>query len=493
MVRFAPSGLIRENEEDIRCRRGDRTMLNLSQRLILGCTLLACLTVGLVVVAHRTLAFAGQGGWAGIFIVAAVLVAAATIYFVLQPIHRLAGDARRIAQGNLEHQVEWSSRDDFGVIAGELSRIAMRLRELRDTEAGRRQMEFQLSDAVLQSIFEPIIVTDGKGHVLKVNQAAAELLGESAADRMSLASTPGGDKILNAIRDAVSMQKAVAAEDEASMLPMRIGQRERSYRLRATPMRDADGRLLGAVTTLEDVTTLQDTDRFKTQFITVASRKLRDPLLQLRRGLYALSQGFGGPLLPLQAELVATASKESEQLDELMSDLIEVAELDAGKRELKLERLRPLPALMEARDRYCDEAAQKHIRLEVSAYADLSVVYADRRALRSILDNLLSNALRYTPPEGEILLAAEEIRDFVQFTVRDTGRGIEAERLSTIFDRFNAFSESGTGMGLALVRRLVESLGGQTAVESRLDHGTTFRFTLPVAPVEAPHHPVEVG
>jgi signal transduction histidine kinase len=326
-----------------------------------------------------------------------------------------------------------------------------------------------------------------------VNQAAAELLGDAATDRMALVNTPGGDKILNAIHDAVSMQKAVATEDEASMLPMRIGKLERSYRLRTTPMRDSEGRLLGTVTTLEDVTSLQDTDRFKTQFITVASRKLRDPLLRLRRGLYALGQGFGGELLPLQAELVAEAGHESEKLDDLMGDLIEVAELDTGKRELKLERLHPLQALSEARDRFCDEAAHKHIRVEVSAFADLSVVEADRRALRSILDNLLSNALRYTSPEGEILLAAEETTDFVQFTVRDTGRGIEAERLSTIFDRFNPFSESGTGLGLALVRRLVESLGGQIAVESRLGNGTTFRFTLPVASVEAIHHPVEVG
>ena len=174
----------------------------------------------------------------------------------------------------------------------------MRLRDLRDSEAGRRQMEFQLSDAVLQSIFEPIIVTDGKGHLLKVNPAAAELLGEAATDRMALANTPGGDKILSAIRDAIAMQKAVAAEGEAAMLPMRIGKQARSFRLRTTPMRDSEGRLLGTVTTLEDVTSLQDTDRFKTQFIAVASRKLRDPLLQLRRGLYALGQGFGGELLP---------------------------------------------------------------------------------------------------------------------------------------------------------------------------------------------------
>ncbi len=331
-------------------------MLNLSQRLILGCVLLGCLTVGLVVATHRALAAAGQLHLANAICVAAVLIAAATIFFVLRPIQNLARDAHRIAQGNLEHRVEWSSRDSFGVIASELNRIAVRLRELRDTEAGRRQMEFQLSDAVLQSIFEPIIVTDGKGHVLKVNQAAAELLGEAAGDRMVLANTPGGDKILSAIRDAVSMQKAVAAEDEASMLPMRIGQQERSFRLRTTPMRDSEGRLLGTVTTLEDVTSLQDTDRFKTQFITVASRKLRDPLLQLRRGLYALAQGFSGEMTPLQTELVADASKDAENLDDLMSDLIEVAEIDTGKREMKLERISPLQALNETRARYCDEA-----------------------------------------------------------------------------------------------------------------------------------------
>lgn len=468
-------------------------MLNLTQRLLLGCVLLACLTLGLVVLTHQALAASGQARLAYGFVLAALIVEVGTVYFVLRPIRQLARDAQHIAQGNLDHRVEWNSHDDFGVIAANLGCLALRLRELRDSEAGRRQMEFQLSDAVLQSIFEPIIVTDGRGQVLKVNQAASELLGEAATDRMALANTPGGEKILSAIRDAVSMQKAVATEDEAALLPMRIGSKERSYRLRTTPMRDAEGRLLGAVTTLEDVTSLQDTDRFKTQFISVASRKLRDPLLRLRRGLYAINQGFSGELRPLQAELVASCCGEAEKLDDLMADLIEVAELDSGKREFKLVRLRPFTILTDARDRYIDEAAQKHIRVEVNAYADLATVCADRRAARSILDNLLSNAIRYTPDDGEILLAAEEIKNYVQITVRDTGRGIEAERLGNIFDRFTAFSEKGSGLGLAMVRRLVESLGGQIAVESRLGHGTTFRFTLPVALAEEVKHPVEVG
>ncbi len=468
-------------------------MLNLTQRLILGCVVIAALAVCLIAATHRALSAAGQMHLAIALLISLILVELATVMLVLHPIRMLAADARKIARGNLEHRVEFGGRDSFGEIAAELNRIAVRLRELRDTDAGRRQMEYQLSDAVLQSIFEPIIVTDAKGHILKLNQAAADVLGEAANDRLALTNTPGGDKILSAIRDAISMQKPIAAEGEASMLPMRIGKQSRSYRLRTMPMRDSDGRLLGTVTTLEDVTTLQDTDRFKSQFISVASKKLRDPLLQLRRGIYALQHGFGGELLPLQSELVIEAGNEAEKLSDLMADLIEVAELDSGKREFVLERLRPLPLLDEARCRFIDEAAAKQVRIEVNAFADLSLVLADRRAIRSMLDNLIGNALRYTPPNGEILLAAEELKDYVQFTVRDSGRGIEAERLSDIFDRFNPFSESGTGMGLALVRRLVESLGGQIAVESRIGHGTTFRFTLPVAVAEATPHPVEVG
>jgi signal transduction histidine kinase len=468
-------------------------MLNVTERLILGCTVLAGLAVWLGLAAHRQLVASGHPGLAIAIPLASIVVAIATTAAVLHPIRLLARDARKIAQGNLEHRSDWSSRDSFGAIAAELNRIAVRLRELRESEAGRRQMEFQLSDAVLQSIFEPIIVTDAKGHLLKVNQAASELLGESATDRMALNNTPGGAKILSAIRDAVAMQKAVAGEGEAALLPMRLGKADRSFRLRTTPMRDSEGRLLGTVTTLEDVTSLQNTDRFKTQFIAVASRKLRDPLLQLRRGLYALSQGFGGEMNSLQTELIAAAVQESQKLDDLMGDLIEVAEIDVGKREMKLENLRPLALLREVEDRYGAAAAEKRIQIDIKAFADLSFVRADRRAVRSILDNLLANAIRFTAYEGEIILAAEEIKDYVQFTVRDSGRGIEAERLTTLFDRFNSYSEQGTGMGLALVRRLVESLRGQIAVESRFGHGTTFRFTLPVAAVDVGRHPVEVG
>src|SRR5271170_1163631 len=382
----------------------------------------------------------------GTCLIVAVAIGIVSMLFVVLPIRRTAKTARLIGQGDLNQRIEWRTHDDLGDIATEINRMAIRLRDLRETESGRRQMEQQLSDAVVQSIFEPVIVTDAKGHVLKLNQASTELLGGGSSDRMVLTNTPGGEKILNAVRMAVSIQRASTSEGEAALLPMRIGKAQRSYRLRTTPMRDGEGKLLGAVTVLEDVTELQEVDRFKTRFLSVASQKLRDPLQRLRLSLYALTRGHAGELRPLQRDLIGGAEQEAEQLNDLMADLIEVGELETGRRELKIERLRPADILQEAITRHEDGARAKKIELRLKAFADLAHVNADRRAVRSILDNLMVNALRYTPEGGTIVLEATEIKDGVQFFMRDNGRGIEAERLRTIFGRFSGGSDAGTGL-----------------------------------------------
>lgn len=426
-------------------------------------------------------------------ILGAILISFFMVTSIIVPLRRTAHSARQIGGGDLQHRVEWRASDDLGAIAAEINRLAVRLRDLRETESGRRQMEQQLSDAVVQSIFEPVIVTDAKGHLLKLNQAAQEVLGEASGDRNALANTPGGDRILEAVREAVSMQQAATGEGEAALLPMRIGEAERSYRLRTTPMRDDHGRLLGAVTLLEDVTALAEVDRFKTRFLNVASQKLQEPLQHLRLALYTLIRGYAGSLNPLQMDIAHGGELEAEKLDDIMTDLMEVAELDTGRRELRTEKVQPFDALQNAAARHRETAQEKNIRLIVKAFEDLPYVTADRRAVRTILDNLIQNALRYTPSEGEIRLEAVEMQDSVQFFVIDTGRGIEAERLPGIFDRFSGTGTAGTGMGLALVRRLVESQGGQVAVESRLDHGSSFSFTLPIAATNPTRHPVEVG
>ncbi len=487
--------------------------MNLNQRLIAGLLLLVALVAALAALSLSTLH--GVEGSAAhtielvawIAIPAALCVAAVCAIAVLGPLRRAAEQMRAIGQGTLEQRLDWSADDSLGKIANDVNRMAVHVRDLRETDFGRKQMEHQLSDAVVQSIFEPVIVTDAKGQVLKLNTAAEQLLRDAAVDRTALASTPGGEKILKAVRDAVSMQRPVAHEGEAALLPMWIGQAERSYRLRTTPIRDNDGKLLGAVSVLEDVTELQDLDRFKTRFIAVASDKLRTPLEQLRLALYSLTKGFAGDLRPLQSDLINGAQEEAERLNDLMADLIDVAELDTGRRELRMERLRPIDILRDAALRFQDEARKRDVQIHIEAFSDLSPIYGDRRALKSVMDNLLSNALRFTPAKGTIVLEAEEQKKRVQFFVRDTGVGIEPERLKRVFGRFvqgartaeevrgavGSAGPDGTGLGLALVRRLIEQMQGQVSVESRVGHGTTFSFTLPLAPTRITRHAIEVG
>jgi NtrC-family two-component system sensor histidine kinase KinB len=421
-----------------------------------------------------------------------LLFAAQFTYLVVHPITTLARSAKQISEGNLEQQIDVRSRDEVGQLAREFNRMAVRIREFRESAAGRMMLEQGLSDAVLQSIFEPVIVADSRGEVLKLNRAAIDVFGTAGESPATLARTPGGEKILQAVRDAVAMQRPIAHEGEAAILPLRLRNDERSYRMRTTPMRDSEGRLLGAVTVLEDMTELRGVDRFKTQFLSAASQKLRQPLQEIRLGLYTLRRGLAGELRPLQAEIVEDAHQKAEGLDDLMSDLIELAEVDTGTRALEQARLRPVDILRGAVERFDAEARSKGVTLEYFAYPDISYVVADRRAARSIFDNLLSNALRFTPSGGSVTLQAQEKKSAVQFFVRDTGRGIEPERLAGIFGRFSSIG-GGTGLGLALVRRLVESMGGQISVESRLNGGTVFSFTLPTAAAQISRHPVEIG
>ena len=432
-------------------------------------------------------------GACGACIVMAVLLLAAMIFYTLLPLRLAARAARRVGKGDLQLRIDWPRSDELGAIATEFNRLAIRLRDLRETESGRREMEYQLSDAVVQSIFEPVIVTDGRGQILRLNKSARELLGDAADNRTGLTRTPGGEQILAAIHSAVSLQQSVGGEGETALAPLRIGESGRNYRLRATPIRDNEGHLLGAVTVLEDVTELQEVDRFKTRFLAIASKKLRDPLEKLRIAIHALSRGYAGELRSLQSDVLEGARSEAQRMDDLMADLFAVAELDSGHRTLDRKALRPLDLLREAQASIRTEAMERSVTVEVEAPADLRRVEADRRALRSVFENLLTNALRYTPSGGSIRLTAIESEGVVQFSVADTGDGIGPERLTRIFGRFNSGEGEGSGLGLALVRRLIEAHGGRVSVESRLQAGTTFSFTLPMAAEAETRHPVEAG
>jgi len=279
------------------------------------------------------------------------------------------------------------------------------------------------------------------------------------------------------------MQRPVAEETEAALVPMKVGGADRSYRLRTTPMRDENGRLLGAVTLLEDITALREVDRIKSDFISIASGKLRTPLQSLQLALHTLAGQYAGELNDQQLDLLMDARRNAEQLDDLMEDLLQLAEIDSGAHKMSFEACRPIDLVREAILQHAALADSRHIKLEHTVAPDLPSISADRQAVKRIFDNLLSNAVRHTHRDGQVTISAEERENNVVFSVRDTGEGIAEEYLPNIFSRFvhvHGKPGGGTGLGLALVKRLVEAQGGQVAVSSVVGSGTVFTFTLPL-------------
>jgi PAS domain S-box-containing protein len=403
--------------------------------------------------------------------------------YVVDPISLLAEKAKLVGEGDFDQHLVVSSSDEIGVLATEFNRMLVRLRDLRRSDYGRLLIEQKKSDAVIDSIGEPVIVTNSNNRVIKVNRAARQLFGSSLSGNgggTALEGFEGGERILRAVRDAVSMQRPVAGDGEAAIVPIQVGGAERDFRLRATPMRDSKDHLLGAVTLLEDITAITEVDKLKTAFISVASSKLREPLHSLRLALHAVIEGYVGEASEQQNEMLRSARENADKLDELISDLLELAEIDTGTRRLSTERLRPIDLAREAIERFRAAAESKQIKLENKVWPDLSWVVGDRRAIASILDNLLSNAVRHTDRGGRIAIEASEHVGRIFFSVRDSGEGIPEQYLPTIFSRFNRIGDKaeGTGLGLALVKRLVEAQGGQVSVESRPGEGATFTFAL---------------
>jgi two-component system, NtrC family, sensor histidine kinase KinB len=407
--------------------------------------------------------------------------------YIVDPILKLSEKAKRIGEGDLDQHIDLSSKDEIGLLASEFNRMAARLRDLRQSDYWRMLMERKKSDAVIDSIYEPVIVTDAQGHVTKINQSAAKLLegwrNGKVNEDISLSGFSAGERITQAVRDAIAMQRPVEAEGESALVPIKVDGAERSFRLRTTPMRDSEGRLIGAVSVLEDITHMRQIDWLKTEFISVASSKMREPLHSLQMALHALVEKYRDELDDQKLDLLYSARNDAEQLDDLMSDLLELTEIESGAKQLSSEPVRPSDLVQSAMERNRAYAESKHVKLESNVPPDSPRVLADLKAIRQIFNNLLSNAIRHTDRDGKVIISAEERGNRVVFSVRDTGEGIPEKYLPNIFDRFVRIEGKpggGTGLGLALVKRLVEAQGGQVGVESRVGEGTTFTFTIPV-------------
>jgi signal transduction histidine kinase len=174
----------------------------------------------------------------------------------------------------------------------------------------------------------------------------------------------------------------------------------------------------------------------------------------------------------------------TQQMHRLRQDLLDVASIEAGRLSIDVERHDPCSLLKEVREHFAPVAAEKEVELSVTLPAELPIILADRERVVQVLANLIGNAIKFTPAGGRITLSVCAMPEGVCFSVSDTGRGVPAEQLSRIFDRFvktTLGNRSGAGLGLAISKGIVEAHGGTIWAESEEGRGSTFSFTLPAA------------
>lgn len=369
----------------------------------------------------------------------------------------------------------------------------------RDAEDALRSSE-QRQRAVLWSIADAVMSTDREGIVMSINPAmerlagwaAAEVLGRPYAEVYPMLGEDG--QLLPPERRflarAVEERTVVASRGFGTTLVARDGAAV-PVAVTAAPILDAHGDLVGGVVVLRDVSHEREADEFKTSLVSTVSHELRTPLTMI--------QGFAELLLARDLgqeksrHAVGQIHASAERLSRLIADLLSVSRIDAGRLEVHPTRVRFREVLAEVTKQFTGD---REIRVAVDG---VGWVLADRDRLAQILTNLVSNAVKYSPPDAPIDVTARDRGHEIRVAVADRGLGMTDEELGRLFQKFfrarrpEVRETPGTGLGLYITKSLVELHGGAIGAESEPGRGSTFWFTLPAAPGEADGSPGSRG
>lgn len=398
---------------------------------------------------------------------------------VVRPLAALTASAKAASRGDLDRLVPVTSHDELGQLAAAFNAMTLEVKRLRALDADRLRRALRTTQAAIDSLPDGVVMIDERRAVELANETAHRLFGLSAGQ-----AGPG--------QDLPWLGQVLERPDEPPdsyrpSIEVRDGDADRSFLPRCVALRNADGRVIGWTVILVDVTAFRRLDRYKDSLLSMASHELKTPLTSMRMLVPLLLEQTVGPLNPRQAELLGVTRDAMERMRHIVETILDLGRLAGGRMPADPKCVDParLAATGVAASRHAFEGKGVALRTEVPA--DLPRVRCDPGHIDHVFSNLLSNALRHTPAGGEVVVSAAAARgaardDAVRFEVRDTGCGIAAAHVARVFETFYRVpgqpSDSGTGLGLSLVKQIVESHGGEVGVASAPGTGSTFWFTL---------------
>jgi PAS domain S-box-containing protein len=357
-------------------------------------------------------------------------------------------------------------------------------------------------ETLFNSIGDGVVMTDEFGKVVRINPAGLNILGFTEKDLLgkwfpkilvgvtenntpiSLIDRPISQAFLtgNSISDKMAYRRK-----DGSVIPVSIT---------VSPMM-VGNRPVGAIEVFRDITLEHEVDRMKSEFISLASHQLRTPLLAIKTYTHMLLDGFMGPVEPAQLKALKTIISASNRMNELISTLLNITRMETGSIAVAPRLLNLAKIANEVHKELRHAAGEKQINLRLVLPDKPPKVKTDSLITKEILTNLMTNAIKYTPEGGTVTVELKVKPTAMVFCVRDTGLGIPEAVHAQIFTKFYrapnvvARETTGTGLGLYLVKGLVDALGGTIRFDSQENVGTAFYFSLPRQQIK-PNHKIAI-
>jgi two-component system, NtrC family, sensor histidine kinase KinB len=406
---------------------------------------------------------------------------------LLGPLGALARTVRRIGEGDLDARVTVEGKDEIAALATEFNTMANRLADYRSSSLGELLQAQQASQAVIDSLPDPVLVLDAAGAILNLNGAAETTLRLGAGG-----TTPALSALDPALRAVVERVRAHVLSGKGAYVPrgfeeaVRIDSPEGGRHLlpRASPLYSEEGGVAGVTIVLQDVTRLMRFDELKNDLVATVAHELRTPLGSLRMAVHLCVEEAAGTLTEKQADLMFAARQDCERLQAIVDDLLDLSRIQSGRMTLEVGRVEASALVLEAEATLRSAADAARITLSAAPAATPLEVRGDPERVRLVLANLLANAIQHTPPGGSVEVRVSSTGEAARFEVRDTGEGIPREHLDHVFEKFYRVPgarRSGVGLGLYIAREIVAAHGGAIGAESEPGKGSTFWFTLPLA------------
>jgi two-component system, NtrC family, sensor histidine kinase KinB len=408
---------------------------------------------------------------------------------ILRPLSVLGQTARRLGEGDMEVRAKVSRQDEIGALARDFNAMADRLAQYRHSSLGELLQAQQQAQAAIDSLPDPVLIFDLEGQLLSANRAAERILHvtveESTGEPLARAE-PQIRAVVDKVRAKVLSDDAgyaPAGFDEAVRVSVKGGDGNDLFLLpRASRVTTEQGGLVGATIILQDVTRVLRFDELKNNLVATVAHEFRTPLTSLRMAVHLCAEESVGPLNDKQLDLMQAARQDTERLQQIVDDLLDLSRIQSGRMELHRRRVSAESLVREAVLPFATAARDKNVALKTEIFPGLGEIEVDTERMQLVLANLIGNAIRYTPAGGSVVVRARPTDTSTVLEVEDTGPGIPKEYQTAVFDKFFRLPGSGSGgagLGLYIAKEITMAHGARLALTSGAGQGSLFSIELP--------------